>query len=384
MNKIYAVTIPKWGLSMEEGMLLEWHVEEGDYISIADEVVDIETSKVTNTVDSAHAGILRRKTANLGETYSCGTLIAVIAEEGVSESAIDEFVTNFTITSISGKYEVDEDKYQSQKSVVRGKELRYLQMGESSSRNSDPVLFIHGYAGDLNNWLFIQPKLSVSRITYAIDLPGHGASTKDISGLEELPCFAELLFSFLDHLGLQKVRLVAHSMGSIIALDMARSEPDRIVSMSLLNPAGIGFAVNKYFLAGLISSKTRRDVSRILKMLFANPNLVSREMVDDLLKYKRLDGVEAVLSLLADKLDIEDQSSHVAFRDISMPVQLICGEADEIIRIDEKLGLPDNIEFTRLLNVGHMPHLEDPAEVAKTIENFWMIQDGQEEAAEAE
>ena len=40
MSALHALTVPKWGMSMEDGELLEWHVAEGDTLAVGDAVVD--------------------------------------------------------------------------------------------------------------------------------------------------------------------------------------------------------------------------------------------------------------------------------------------------------------------------------------------------------
>jgi pyruvate dehydrogenase E2 component (dihydrolipoamide acetyltransferase) len=42
------------------------------------------------------------------------------------------------------------------------------------------MVLIHGFGGDLNNWLFNHEALAADREVYALDLPGHGESTKDV------------------------------------------------------------------------------------------------------------------------------------------------------------------------------------------------------------
>ncbi|MDG2163737.1 MAG: acetoin dehydrogenase dihydrolipoyllysine-residue acetyltransferase subunit, partial [Gammaproteobacteria bacterium] len=58
-DKIIAVTMPKWGLSMTEGKVMEWLVEEGTELNVGDPVVDIETEKIANTFEALDPGILR-------------------------------------------------------------------------------------------------------------------------------------------------------------------------------------------------------------------------------------------------------------------------------------------------------------------------------------
>ena len=48
MSTLHALTVPKWGMSMEEGEITEWRVSVGDKLAVGDELVDIETSKIVN------------------------------------------------------------------------------------------------------------------------------------------------------------------------------------------------------------------------------------------------------------------------------------------------------------------------------------------------
>ena len=60
-GEIQAVVMPKWGLAMQEGTLLKWLVSEGDAIRPGQEICDIETSKITNALESTVSGTLVRR-----------------------------------------------------------------------------------------------------------------------------------------------------------------------------------------------------------------------------------------------------------------------------------------------------------------------------------
>ena len=92
--RINAVTLPKVGLEMTEGTVAAWHVEEGAAVARGADLVDIETDKIVNTLDSEVGGLLWRP-APVGETFPIGALIAVIADSGVSATEIDAFVAGF-------------------------------------------------------------------------------------------------------------------------------------------------------------------------------------------------------------------------------------------------------------------------------------------------
>ncbi len=73
--------MPKLGLTMEYGKILQWMVEDGTPVVEGQPIIIIETDKVETEVESSGAGILRH-VATVGETYDCGTQLGWFLEEG--------------------------------------------------------------------------------------------------------------------------------------------------------------------------------------------------------------------------------------------------------------------------------------------------------------
>ena len=73
--------MPKLGLTMEEGTILEWLVEDGTEITQGMAVLRIETDKVESDVESPGAGRFHR-VGNQGDTYPCGALIGYLLADG--------------------------------------------------------------------------------------------------------------------------------------------------------------------------------------------------------------------------------------------------------------------------------------------------------------
>lgn len=343
-------------------MLVGWKINEGDPVAVGDELLEIETSKIANAVEANQGGMLRRRIGQAGETYPCGALIGVIAEAAVSDEAISLFVAEYSAPAVKMRAEASGPELQV--AQIQGHALRYLAQGTGGV----PVLLIHGFGGDLNAWLFVQPALAADRATYAVDLPGHGASYKDLSAINDFEDIAAVLFAFLESLKVGRAHVVAHSMGAAIALSMARRAGGRIASLTLLAPAGLGAVANPSFIDGLIGAKNRRQLAEVLKMLFADPALVSREMAEDLLKFKRLDGAEAALRRLAELLARENRPMSAALADATVPIQAIWGAADRIVHPPGAGDLPTGVRLTVLEGVGHMPHLERSAQVIELIQ----------------
>ncbi|HSJ47137.1 MAG TPA: alpha/beta fold hydrolase [Euzebyales bacterium] len=219
-----------------------------------------------------------------------------------------------------------------------------------------PVV-VHGFAGDLNTWLLTTEKLSEGRTTYAVDPPGHGASGKDVSSFDE-PVSA--LCSLLDALGVGRVHLVGHSMGGPCAA--RRRAPVR--------PGGIadadrqrwpGRRHQRHLRVGFIEAGRRRELKGVLQLLFADPDLVTRRLVDDVLRYKRKDGVDAALRALAAELCPEGGQALDLRPDLerlAIPVLVIRGVDDWVVPASHAQGLPDHVEVHVLDGQGHSPHME--------------------------
>jgi len=71
------LNIPKLGVSMTEGTLVEWLVSDGDSVSAGDVLYRLETDKVENDIEAPVDGVVRIS-GEEGETYDVGTQIGSI------------------------------------------------------------------------------------------------------------------------------------------------------------------------------------------------------------------------------------------------------------------------------------------------------------------
>ncbi|MEQ1389527.1 2-oxo acid dehydrogenase subunit E2 [Acinetobacter radioresistens] len=92
MSEIKTLEIPKWGLSMEEGTIAQWLIQEGSQFSKGQEICEIETTKIVNVLEAPFDGTLRKILAKDGETLPVGGLIAVCANNDVTDDDIQVFV----------------------------------------------------------------------------------------------------------------------------------------------------------------------------------------------------------------------------------------------------------------------------------------------------
>jgi pyruvate dehydrogenase E2 component (dihydrolipoamide acetyltransferase) len=365
-QRIVPVTMPKWGLSMQLGKITSWNAEEGDQIAVGDELADIETEKIAGTLEAAEAGTLRRIIARVGEDVPVGGTIALIAPAEVNEEDLDDAARQAR-AMIDAGVPPDVSAPEVQTADVGGRKISYAGVGA----DGDVVLFIHGYGGDRNSWLFLQEPLAARYRVYALDLPGHGTSAKDV-GDGSIGVLADAVVAVLDAVGGREAHLVGHSLGGAVALAVTARDPQRTASLTLIAPAGFGSEINASYLRGFADAQTRRELKPLLGQLFADDDLVTRQVVDDVLAYKRLDGVDAALhTLLGALLDGDaqraDSAAWVTAIGGTVPTMVVWGSADRIIPATQAESVDGAVR--RLIDgAGHMPHMERPAEVQAAIE----------------
>lgn len=364
-DKIVPIVMPTWGMSMKAGTLTEWHVEEGDTIDVGQEIMDVETEKIANGVEATDAGLLRRKVGEEGTVYPVKAMLGVMAPSEVSDEEIDTFIEGYDGPTLDDIDSEDAGPAYEFVETPSGR-LRYaVRQGEGEGK---PVVFVHGFGGDLDNWLFNIDAAAETRPAYALDLPGHGQSVKSIAvpGLEAL---TDALDQFINKMGLKEADLVGHSMGGLVAANLALRKGDVVKSLTLISPAGFGEEISSGYIDGYVSAISRRDLKPVLQMLFADASLVNRSMIDELLKYRRLDGVQDALEALAAAMFANGQQSTIIvdrLAELQLPIQIVWGAKDQVIPVSQAQTLA-NAEVEVIEDAGHMVQMEAASRVNELI-----------------
>jgi pyruvate dehydrogenase E2 component (dihydrolipoamide acetyltransferase) len=371
-SQLAKLSMPKWGLSMTEGTVVQWLVEEGTELSKGDEIVEVESEKINNAVEAPSAGVLRRRVAKEGEVLPVGALLAVIAPSDVPDEEIDSFVEEFQQSFDPEEAAAQAAGPQPETVEVGGKNIQYLKMGEGEG---PPLLLLHGFGGDINIWVFNQEALSADRTVYALDLPGHGGSTKDV-GEGDLASLVDVVAGFMDSQGIEKAHIFGHSMGGAVAGSFAIKHPERVQSLALIASAGLGEEINGDYIEGFIAANRRKEMRNALKLLFADEELVNRQLVNDVMKFKRLDGVDEALRKIADKLfpggkqaDVPDISG------VEVPMLVVWGAEDKIVPVAHAQNVPEGARVEVLDATGHMPQMEAAGQTNRLIGEFLDSQD---------
>jgi pyruvate dehydrogenase E2 component (dihydrolipoamide acetyltransferase) len=160
-------------------------------------------------------------------------------------------------------------------------------------------------------------------------------------------------------------------MGGAVASSFAVAHPHRVASLVLIASVGHGEEINEEYIEGFIAANRRREMKNVLGLLFANPDLVTRQLVNDELRFKRMDGVDEALRAVADKLFPDGtQADGPDLSSLGVPILALWGQDDQIIPVSHTENLPDGARIEILEDTGHMPQMESAGRTNRLIGGF--------------
>lgn len=419
---VTAVYVPRWGITMEKGLIAAWLVEEGQRVSKGQPLLELETEKITNVVEAPGDGVLRLVLASEGETPAVGDLIAVIAEPdepfdlealrgaaptteagasavrqrrearpaertargrvkaspkarrlaqqhgldlsgvagtGPQGSISREDVERAIMDAVAATLE---DSY-----VTAGDlRLHYVAAGGEATglkMSKLPVVLVHGLGGSTMLWQPNITALATGRRVIAVDLPGHGLSDKPPAAYS-VTFFTEALGSFLDALGLERVALVGHSLGGHICLQLALEQPERVARLVLVDAGGLGREIDTGFLQPMLAGLSREATQTLLQGLFHDPAFVTRPMVDATFEVLSQPGAWEALVAAAGAASAGDAQTETLtdrLGELALPVFLVWGAQDTVIPVAHGRTAQAAIPGAELWvadEAGHCPQLE--------------------------
>ncbi len=245
--------------------------------------------------------------------------------------------------------------------------LGYLEIGNPAG---ETVVFIHGFGADLLTWHYCLVPLASKYRLVAIDLPGHGRSTTDV-GAGDLVFMTNWLDEAFDVLGIDAAHIIGHSMGAKIALGFAGSHAERVESLSLISPAGLGGEFHHDTLDAFLHDHDAEALAHHLlgpKGQSLGPSLTAslRNASSDPARN------EALKALLGNAKTYGLALSPEGFdwARVSCTLQIMWGDHDQLIPVPAPYRLPQTAPVHLIAGAGHLPHMEAPTAVIAHLKDF--------------
>ena len=359
--------MPKWGMSMTSGKVIEWIAAEGDHLQKGDEVVEIETEKSLNVLEANCEGLLVRRVAAEGDELPVGALLGVLAAPGspTDPETIDTFVAEFNASFVPETVEGEDTVTGPRRLTVDGISIAHRYHPGSGPPGASPVVLLHGFGGDQEGWQFNIGDMAMDRPVRTLDLPGHGLSAR-VVGDGSIGYLTGVVSDWLDEVEPGPVHLVGHSLGAALAVELASRR--EFLSLTLIAGLGPGTAVDEEYVEGFITAERRRQLRPYLLRLFADPRLVTRDMVEAVLRAKRIESTPEALRRIATASILGVDTDPVErLHSLTTPVQVIWGGRDDIAPSSQVDGIPPSVRVELIAEAGHMVHVEAASKVNRLV-----------------
>ena len=267
---------------------------------------------------------------------------------------------------------------------VEGLPIRYLVAGEGP-----PLVLLHGAGDNALDWRWVIPDLAATHRVYAPDLPGSPDSARPAADYS--PAFFErFVAGFLDALEIGPATFVGNSLGGLIALRFALSEPARVTALVLVDSAGLGRAINPAFTSvnvlGLSEAAIpfwrtpvgayQRAWGRTALLFAHSPRTVPREWLAEQRRLALSPGyLEAHMTVLRAVVSPLGQREVLVNRlsSLKIPTLVVWGTQDRVFPPSQAreavARLPEG-SLALIPDCGHMPHVECPDRFLAALGEF--------------
>lgn len=243
--------------------------------------------------------------------------------------------------------------------LPRGR-MAYLDTGPSAGRT---VLLLHGFAGDRTTWAAIASGLKRAGHRVLVpDLPGHGMTEIGASRAVDLSVDLDAFLQRVAPTG--PIDIVAHSLGCVAAVDFAVTAADRVGSLTLLAPAGLGPEIDGDFVHGMAQATVAAEVSHLLRRLSVNPVQLSdgalATLAGDLAKGRLVGLAASIAGPSGQKVDSLTKLEKLS---ASVETRVMFGLEDRIIPWRHVTSVSPRVAIHLLSRSGHMPQWDQPKDV---------------------
>lgn len=231
------------------------------------------------------------------------------------------------------------------------------------------IVLLHGFGGDHSEWYDIQPDLSRDGLVLAYDLPGHGRSMAQ-SAAGSSTGTAKAILADLDSRGIGRVHVAGFSMGGAIAALMGLRAPERIASLTLLAPGGLGPEIDAPLLWRFATPANADDLRAAMNAMSRPGYDMETKYIAALSSVRWLPGHRESLEKVWGSIARDGKQGEIpreALATLPMPVTVVWGTADPVLPYHQSENLPANFQRITIPGAGHMLPIEARKAVTAAI-----------------
>ena len=250
-----------------------------------------------------------------------------------------------------------------------GVDLHYAARGTATG---EPVILLHGYSDSWFSYSAVLDRLPANLRVYAIDMRGHGRSTKPKTGYA-MTEFAADVIAFMDAKSLSRATIVGHSLGGLIAQRVAEAVPQRVARLVLVSTATAGRHINgaQELHAAITSFVDSVPLSFIREFQISTAHApVPAAFMERAISESRRLPIHVWRSIAN---GIVADRPPVGWPQVRIPTLVLWGDRDTYATRAEQTALIEMIpgaELKTYVNTGHAMHWERPAEFARDLTAF--------------
>jgi 3-oxoadipate enol-lactonase len=306
------VIMPKLGMTMTSGKVVRWNKQNGELVRTGEPICEVETDKLNNEIEAGATGILTI-IAQEGEELGVGAILGTIAVTEGGEQA----VSTSSASAEGGALE---------KITANG-----ITLAVQRSGSGYPLVLLHGLASSMSLWAALEQSQLADIEVISYDLRGHGVSDKPV-GAHTIAKHVGDLKGLLTALNIQRAVLAGHSLGGMVAMELAASTPTMVAGLALLDTTATFPQETRNLFFEMASSASFNGmgaiVDQLLKLSFtpqfmeANPKIVATIRKGML----ACDAASiAAAARMVAKVDLRPRLAA-----IQCPTVIIVGEQDEL------------------------------------------------------
>ena len=244
------------------------------------------------------------------------------------------------------------------------------------SSDKETLLLLHGFSSDKVVWLRFARYFTDQYNVIIPDMAGHGKTGYSKNWDYRIPAQVSRLIKFLEQLQINKVHVIGNSMGGFISAHFAFQHPDKTLSATLVDPAGIKSPVASNMDNMLAKNTnpfkiyTRSEFDTFYAMTMASPPWLP-DFIFAAFYEQYQNRREELMHIFSDYhgKDMLDGS----LDKINIPVLLLWGEEDRLIHVSSVEVWQSGIKGIKVKTwpgIGHMPMFEMPGESADVVQQF--------------